>query len=57
MKPLTIDFPDQDAPRMIAALREQSIAARALALSCEQLANDIEAQMNDRNADKTEDAQ
>jgi len=50
--PITIEVPDDDVPRMIASLREQATRSRALALACEQLANDMEAQMNERRNDE-----
>lgn len=51
-EPITIEVPDDDVPRMIASLREQATRSRALALACEQLANDMEAQMNERRNDE-----
>lgn len=50
--PITIEIPDSDGHRTIESLREQAARARALALSCEQLANDMEAQMNERKSDE-----
>ena len=49
---ITIEIPDSDVPRTIASLREQAARARSLALACEQLANDMEAQMNERKRDE-----
>lgn len=50
--PITIEVPDDDVPRMVASLREQATRSRALALACEQLANDMESQVNQRKSDE-----